>query len=683
MDEKGNKVNISPEEEKNNDDQALKAPELNLSAVLMSKSNTPSHALTGVSSGLKNLSLTTLGGVALLIALPIKGALDGYQYGGILGGVAGSLLGTAGGAITFGGLVVTGTVSLAYQTASGLFRTPSAVYHGVQGKDWDADANEWIFYDLQVEAEKLEKITEEEFIRLLKKHPSTSIYSPHPIVDPQTEKGNENDNDHVRQPKKKIQDRELYDILGIEPEATAAEIKKAYYAKAREYHPDRNPSTEANARFQRIGQAYQVLGDDSSRADYDNRGKSALDSSQQQIDIAMIYMLFFGTDQFESLIGELQVSMIVKHIFDSSHKPSEIMRFRQRKRELSCALSLAQKLEAFLQGDVEIFRKKAQQEVENLSETMMGVLLVRYIGFVYQERANLYISKLNQVQNVLVNKPMRSVFSFWQYLSTGFATVMDAWSLHDMMSQASAEQQAEDKRSGLTAEESKQKQKLEQQQREGVGNLQLLYGPNPTLEKKKAVHQRLRHFSKHLLQLVWHFTKQDIRQTLKSVCKKVLYDYGVTEKTRHLRAQGLSILGDIFAKYVPPNAGIAATVSEEDGLQSLLDKIARQTGFGAAMKEEKQDDNDGQCVFFDVDDEKDGSDSEDGSPKNKSLKEKWHRYLLTVDQMSVRELKAIVQELGGNVSVMVEKEELRNFVREKAEILLHGMEMNPDEKKIS
>lgn len=69
MDEKGNKVNISPEEEKNNDDQALKAPELNLSAVLMSKSNTPSHALTGVSSGLKNLSLTTLGGVGTLYSI--------------------------------------------------------------------------------------------------------------------------------------------------------------------------------------------------------------------------------------------------------------------------------------------------------------------------------------------------------------------------------------------------------------------------------------------------------------------------------------------------------------------------------------------------------------------------------------------------------------------------------------
>jgi curved DNA-binding protein CbpA len=617
---------------------------------------------------------------ALLIALPVKGAMDGYQYGGILGGLAGTLLGTAGGALTFGGLAITGTVSLFYQTASGLFRTPSAVYHGVQGKDWDADANEWIFYDLRIEAEKLEKITEEEFIQLLKLHPSTSIFSPHPIVDPQIGKENKDGSKLVHRPKKNILDRELYDILGIEPEATAAEIKKAYYAKAREYHPDRNPSAEANARFQRIGQAYQVLGDDGRRTDYDNRGKSVLDSSQQQVDVAMIYMLFFGTDQFESLIGELQVSMILKHLFDASRKPSEIMRFRQRKRELSCALSLAQKLEAFLQGDVESFRKKAQREVEYLSETMMGVLLVRYIGSVYQERANLYISKLNQVQNILVNKPVRSVSSLWQYIATGFATVMDAWNLHDLMSQASAEQQVEDKRNGLTAQESKQKQKLQQRQREGAGNLQVLYGPNPTVEKKKVVHQRLQHFSKHMLQLVWHFTKQDIRQTLKSVCKKVLHDNGVTEQSRHLRAQGLSILGDIFATYVPTNAEIPTSVSEEDGLQSLLDKIARQTGFGAAMGEQKPDDNDAQGVSFDVNGEKDDSDSEYRSPMNKSLQEKWQRRLLAVDQMSVRELKSIVQELGGNVSAMVEKEELRNFVREKVEVLLHSLEVNSVEK---
>lgn len=59
----GNKVNTSPEEEKKGNDQSVKTPELNLADVLMVQSKPPSHALTGVSSGLKSFSLTTLGGV--------------------------------------------------------------------------------------------------------------------------------------------------------------------------------------------------------------------------------------------------------------------------------------------------------------------------------------------------------------------------------------------------------------------------------------------------------------------------------------------------------------------------------------------------------------------------------------------------------------------------------------------
>ncbi|OKL59078.1 hypothetical protein UA08_05707 [Talaromyces atroroseus] len=61
-----------------------------------------------------------------------------------------------------------------------------------------------------------------------------------------------------------------YEILNVPVTATAAEIKKQFYALSLKHHPDRNRSDpKATERFATISSAYQVLGDSSKRARYD------------------------------------------------------------------------------------------------------------------------------------------------------------------------------------------------------------------------------------------------------------------------------------------------------------------------------------------------------------------------------------------------------------------------------
>ncbi len=65
-------------------------------------------------------------------------------------------------------------------------------------------------------------------------------------------------------------EKDYYDILGVPETATAKDITKAYRKLARELHPDKNPGdTAAEERFKAVSAAYDVLGDEAKRAEYD------------------------------------------------------------------------------------------------------------------------------------------------------------------------------------------------------------------------------------------------------------------------------------------------------------------------------------------------------------------------------------------------------------------------------
>src|SRR5919199_1461306 len=70
--------------------------------------------------------------------------------------------------------------------------------------------------------------------------------------------------------------RDYYEVLGVARDASPEQIKKAYRTLARQYHPDLNKASDAEARFKEINEAYEVLSDTDKRAMYDRFGHAGL-----------------------------------------------------------------------------------------------------------------------------------------------------------------------------------------------------------------------------------------------------------------------------------------------------------------------------------------------------------------------------------------------------------------------
>jgi len=105
-----------------------------------------------------------------------------------------------------------------------------------------------------------------------------------------------------------------YELLGISPEATQEEIKRAYFALARQYHPDVNPSPNAKETFLRIQEAYTTLSDPQKRLLYDQR------LAEQEQHAALLKIKTILSQSHLAKLKEPQILYALLEISPTHHK---------------------------------------------------------------------------------------------------------------------------------------------------------------------------------------------------------------------------------------------------------------------------------------------------------------------------------------------------------------------------
>jgi DnaJ-domain-containing protein 1 len=310
----------------------------------------PSNVLTGIGSGLLTIGGGIIAGVASLVTRPVIGAKKG--------GVKGFVKGLGEGLVAGVTLPIAGVVLGVVRVGQGIKNTPDTIKRLVKDDAVPKDKRKMT----QEEEEKVGKMDDDIYAE-------SRDFLKDEMKDEQTE----------TTPREKIKDMEYYEVLGVSHDASAAQIKKAYYKLALELHPDKNPNNpEAEAKFKFVSQAYQTLSDPEMRKKYDEHGKEGVD--QPEVDPVQLFSMVFGSEQFEHLIGKLTMTTVAEL---GENQNEEEMKKIQEEREAVLAENLRLRLQVWVDGEKEKFITDAIDEVARLREASFGLELFHTIGDTY------------------------------------------------------------------------------------------------------------------------------------------------------------------------------------------------------------------------------------------------------------------------------------------------------------
>ena len=240
-----------------------------------------------------------------------------------------------------------------------------------QGKRWDAVQHKWVLDNLQQDEATLQTVpgNDDDVLKATHTHQDDSKPSSAAAV-PSV-----------------IKETTYYDALGVPPDADESKIKKAYYMEARKWHPDRNDSDEAKAKFQQIGEAYQVLSNPKLRAIYDKEGQDGLSGDRTeaalgQVDPSLVFTFLFGSDAFQDIVGRLH--LVTQVMLEGQKTSPKDMMELERRRIIRLAIKLRQRVQSYVDGNVDAAKAEWKSQGEHLVEVHYGEEILNTVGSTYK-----------------------------------------------------------------------------------------------------------------------------------------------------------------------------------------------------------------------------------------------------------------------------------------------------------
>lgn len=458
----------------------------------------PSDPIDGALKGTCSVLAGVGSGFGYIVMAPVVGVYEN----GIVGLATGAMVGTVGAVLC----VSAGACAGAMQVLRGIIVTPEAIDGLLTGKEWDYKAERWIFYSLEEEHLLVMNMGFNDYVRFAAPFMAHKLH----LSDDNNQGGSGTSR---RSPQRDVKETRLYDVLGVPTDAGQDDIKKAYRKQALKYHPDKSAEKDAKERFQEISEAYKVLSDEDARTKYDRAGQDAIKGGPK-MDAKGFYMLMFGSEEFEPLVGKMFITTMLGMEMDDFIGPPGMdpdvakqmnMQLAKWKREVQCAYNLKELIQRYVSGDEDEaqFRERIREFGEKLSTCLIGRAVLGVVGYCYQHEASQALSYSKVSGSISERAYARSC----QLYNMG----------HVIKTYSSAASSAVE----VLQEAAKQDGKVS-------------FGAEHAAQTSR---------------LLWNLTVIEIEDLITQVVFKVTHDADVTKEVRAKRAHGIYIAGDVLCSF--------------------------------------------------------------------------------------------------------------------------------------